>query len=138
MKAFLRELNKLTTRIFMTLLLLVSATVSAEGDNCDAVGELGFVCGMQNAEDLVQVPDTHWIIASGMAPGASIYLIDSRLKSWSVLYPGEIPRIQQDMEMFGACPGAPDPASLVSHSMCRFFIHQLFVLITLLLRRVLI
>jgi len=101
----------------MTLLLLVSATVSAEGDNCDAVGELGFVCGMQNAEDLVQVPDTHWIIASGMAPGASIYLIDSRLKSWSVLYPGEIPRIQQDMEMFGACPGAPDPASLVSHGL---------------------
>jgi len=48
------------------------------------------------------VPGTKWIIASGMAPGAPITLIDSQQKSWSVLYPADAPRAAQDMKTYGA------------------------------------
>ena len=33
-----------------------------------------FVCGPRSAEDLVQVPGTKWIIASGMAAGRPVAL----------------------------------------------------------------
>lgn len=99
------------------LLLIVPGTSRAGDDQCEAVGEFGFVCGPVAAEDLVLVPDTKWIIASGFAPGAGIALIDSQLKSWTKLYPDGEPRIEHDMETYGACPGAPDAGAFVSHGL---------------------
>ena len=49
----------------------------AQGE-CEGSGGLDFVCGPKNAEDLVQVPGTRWLIASGMASDAAIYLVDSQ------------------------------------------------------------
>jgi hypothetical protein len=89
----------------------------AEETGCEAVGDYAFVCGMQNPEDLVRVPGTRWIIASGMAPGAGLYLVDSQAKSWVALYPGAAPRAVQDMQTFGACPGSPDPSHFVPHGL---------------------
>lgn len=81
----------------ITLLALFGCTVAnAADDECQAAGEYRFVCGPRNAEDLVLVPETQWIIASGMAPGAAIYLIDSQQKSWTKLYPGDAPLAGSD------------------------------------------
>ena len=102
------------------LVLLIVGTVmeaTAHTDSCSAAADYGFVCDLRNPEDLVRVPDTKWIIASGMAPGAAIYLIDSEQKTWTALYPGVAPRARQDMGTFGACPGSPDPNQLVSHGL---------------------
>jgi len=102
----------------LTLLLLLSSPLAgAADDGCDASGEYAFVCGPKNAEDLVLVPDTKWIISSGMAPDAAIYLIDSEQKTWAEIYPGDAPRAQQDMKNFGACPGSPDPNNFVTHGL---------------------
>ena len=38
---------------------------------CAPSGGLSFICGVQNPEDLVLVPNTRWMIASGMAPGSA-------------------------------------------------------------------
>ena len=95
---------------------VAQATRTAD-DDCESVGEFGFVCGPQNAEDLVRIPDTKWIIASGMAPGAAIYLIDSQQKSWVELYPGASPQVEHDKQTYGACPGSPDPDTLVTHGL---------------------
>ena len=107
--------------ICVSLMLVVamfsSAAVHAEDEECQRSGEYGFVCGLQNAEDLVLVPDSGWIIASGMAPTAAIYLIDAEQKTWSELYPSEAPLARQDMATYGACPGSPDPNSFVSHGL---------------------
>lgn len=100
----------------LALWLAVNATAAPE-DACLSYGEYGFVCGPKNAEDLVLVPGTNWIIASGMAPNAAIYLIDAQEKTWTELYPADTPRAQQDMTTYGACPGAPPPGSLVSHGL---------------------
>lgn len=103
--------------LFTSLALFGCTVANAAGDDCQATGEYRFVCGPQNAEDLVLVPATNWIIASGMAPGAAIYLIDSQQISWSILYPGEAPLARQDMETYGACPGSPDPNNFVTHGL---------------------
>lgn len=104
--------------LFATLLLLVfSVTAEAGEDECQASGDVGFVCGMKSAEDLVLVPGTRWIIASGMEPGAAITLIDSQQKTWSGLYPADRPAAVQDMDIFGACPGSPDPNNFVTHGL---------------------
>ncbi len=102
----------------IALLLLSSYPVAdaAEGE-CNAVGQYAFVCGPRNAEDLVLVPETKWIIASGLDVEAAIYLIDSQQKTWTELYPAEAPRARQDMARFGACPGSPDPNIFVTHGL---------------------
>ena len=99
------------------LVLLMSVAAQAGEDECQASGDYGFVCGLQNAEDLVLIPGTHWIIASGMSPTAAIYLVDSKEKTWTKFYPGDAPRSVQDLETYGACPGSPDPNNFVSHGL---------------------
>ena len=99
------------------LLLLSCPIAEAADDECGVSGEYAFVCGPQNAEDLVLVPDTKWIISSGMAADAAIYLINSQQKTWAELYPADAPRAQQDMDTYGACPGSPDPNNFVTHGL---------------------
>jgi hypothetical protein len=59
-------------------LVALGPAACTPGDDCDAVGDVSFVCGLTNAEDLVNVPDTPWIIASGMAAGAGFTAINSQ------------------------------------------------------------
>ena len=102
----------------LTLLLVLNSVIAVAADNkCTASGEYEFVCGPQNAEDLVLVAETKWIISSGMARGAVMYLIDSQEKTWSNLYPTDSARSRQDMETYGACPGSPDPDNFVTHGL---------------------
>lgn len=102
----------------LTLLLFFSGgPVIAAEEGCQSSGDYRFVCGPVNAEDLVLVPDTNWIISSGLGPGTSLYLIDSQQKSWTELYPADAPRALQDMKTFAACPGSPDPNSFITHGL---------------------
>jgi hypothetical protein len=96
---------------------LAGSVAAAGADACPASAEYNFICGPKNAEDLVRVPDTKWIIASGMAPGAAMYLIDSEQKTWTTLYPAEAPLARQDMTTFGSCPGSPDPNLFLAHGL---------------------
>jgi sugar lactone lactonase YvrE len=110
--------NYAVTRILFAKLLLLGFSIAWAGDDgCQVSGAFGFVCGMKSAEDLVLVPGTGWIIASGMEPGAAITLIDSEQKTWSGLYPADRPRAEQNMDMYGACPGSPDPNNFVTHGL---------------------
>ena len=56
--------------MLMALLLLVTTFVSQTAvanhhEACNSQQDMIFVCGPQNAEDLVSVDGTNWIIASG-------------------------------------------------------------------------
>ncbi len=117
MKISISELSQIKF-LSLTILLVITSVVANAADNeCTASGEYEFVCGPQNAEDLALVPDTKWIISSSMAAGAMIYLIDSEEKTWSELYPADSPHARQDMEIYGACPGTPDPNNFVTHGL---------------------
>lgn len=102
----------------LTLILLLTWSIAeATEDSCEGSGGYAFVCGPKSAEDLVLVPDTKWIISSGMVEDGAIYLVDSEMKGWTELYPGGAPRARQDMKTYGACPGSPDPNNFVSHGL---------------------
>ena len=95
----------------------LSRAGEAAGPDCSPSGDYAFVCGIRNAEDLVRVPGTKWIIASGMDVDGALYLIDSQGKSWTQLYPGRSPRAEHDKQAYGACPGAPSREGFVTHGL---------------------
>ena len=74
-----------TLRWLPALVLLCLPGAASAQRACEPAGGLQFVCGPTNAEDLVLVPGTRWILASGMANGASFALIDSRSGAWRPL-----------------------------------------------------
>jgi len=76
-----------------------------------APGEgLGFICGPVASEDIARVPDTPWLIASGLNIGrrAHLYLIDTRAKTAAPLFPRGHPEMKHDRRLAPDCPGPPD------------------------------
>lgn len=116
-------------RRIIALASLIAAAISIGGivpaaaaEPCSRAGNLDFVCGLLNSEDLVQVPGTSWIVASGMDGGAagargSLHLVDSRDKSSKVLFPGEKPQVRWDKATYGDCPSPPDLAKFSAHGL---------------------
>ncbi|HZX22464.1 MAG TPA: SMP-30/gluconolactonase/LRE family protein [Woeseiaceae bacterium] len=103
--------------IIITLPALAFSTMLRADDGCEGSGDYSYLCGPVNAEDLVLIPDTKWIIASGFGGDASLYLIDSERKTWAEFYPTDEPRARQNMATYGACPGSPDPDAFVAHGL---------------------
>jgi hypothetical protein len=99
--------------------MAISTEVAAQAA-CDPAAGLTFICGVTNAEDLVQVPGTPWILASGLAEGertqGHIYLVNAHDRTVQVLLPGHVD-YQQDTGTFGACPGAPDETKFSAHGL---------------------
>lgn len=105
------------TLVALLFLLTGCADVANSQDNCADADGYSFICGPVNAEDLVQVPGTDWVIASGMAQGTALFLVNSRTKVWNVLYTGMQPRARQELAVYGACPGSPDPNNFLTHGL---------------------
>jgi hypothetical protein len=84
---------------------------------CSPAGGLMFICGVPNPEDLVVVPNTRWMIASGMAPGSGLHLVDTRAKTTRNLYAAGSPPARADRTKYAGCPGPLDPAKAVLHGL---------------------
>src|SRR5436189_5037549 len=80
---------------------------------CTPSGGLSFVCGIQNGEDLVLVPNTRWLIASGMAPGSGLHAVDTDAKTARTLYGAGTAATRPDRATYGHCPGPLDPKLMV-------------------------
>lgn len=105
--------------ILLAAAMVISIQVAAQAA-CEPAAGLTFVCGLTNAEDLVQVPGTPWIVASGLAEGehtgGHLYLVNAHDHAVQVLLPGHVV-YRQDTRTFGACPGAPDEAKFSAHGL---------------------
>ncbi|WOJ96204.1 SMP-30/gluconolactonase/LRE family protein [Congregibacter brevis] len=101
----------------LSLLFALAYSKASTADECDGFGADDYLCGIPSAEDLVQVPESHWIIASGFALPPALSLIDSRNKVWEPLYSNTRNRADHDEEQFSECPGAPDPTTLLTHGL---------------------
>src|SRR4051812_27955534 len=102
---------------FLALTCLALATTSsiyAQSPACTPSNGLSFICGLQKPEDLVPVPGTRWLIASGMDPGAGLHLIDTRAKRAQPLYGSDTPA-RADRKRFANCPDALDPRQAILH-----------------------
>jgi SMP-30/Gluconolactonase/LRE-like region len=96
----------------LLLLLPSSGFVLAADAPCNPEGDVQFICGPHEAEDLVLVPGTRWIIASGGSNGTNFYLIDSVSRAWRAL-----PFGASQGSSSSRCPGPPAPASLKTHGL---------------------
>lgn len=83
---------------------------------CADSGGLKFVCGIKNGEDLVLVPHTPWIVASGFAEGTGLTLIDSRNATHAKVYPAESASVNHDAQ-FADCTTPPEPTKWVTHGL---------------------
>jgi len=99
----------------LTLLGLLAVAVSqitapAKSAGCDPLGNVQFICGLVGPEDLVPVPGSDWVIASGDAAPGAITLIDVRRKTTTPLYPAANLPQRLDTKTYDSCPGPIDPA----------------------------
>ena len=84
--------------------------VAATASDCAPAGNVKFICGVTNVEDLVPVPGTHWVIGSDLAAAGqqgNLYLFDTANDSVTAVQPGDI-AIKPDKSRYAECPGAPD------------------------------
>jgi hypothetical protein len=101
------------------------ASPGAAPATCDPDGQLRYVCGPVNAEDILQLGDTRWLVASGLdgplnggAPARGhLYLIDSQAKTAVDWFPGTAPVFNHDRSMFPDCPGPLDVTSFSAHGL---------------------
>jgi hypothetical protein len=98
----------------------ISVQAAAAEAACDPSAGLKFICGMTNSEDLVQVPGTPWIVASGLADAehadGHIYLVNAQQRTLQVLLPGHVV-YRHDTDAFGDCPGKADETKFSAHGL---------------------
>ena len=64
------------------------ASLASAADTCGADGTTKFICGLSSPEDLIHVPDSRWVMVSGMAEGGhrgQLYAIDQALTALATL-----------------------------------------------------
>lgn len=107
------------TRILIAFALALAAAgiLAAQPASCAPAGGLTFVCGVTNAEDLVLVPNTKWLIASGMAPGSGLHLVDTQAKTVKNIYAVGTANTRADKTKYANCPTPLDPKQAVLHGL---------------------
>lgn len=98
----LRKLLLLITVAFLPL--TASNNIAAEAE-CEADGDVEFLCGPISPEDLAIVPQSPWIIAAGMEDDGFLYLLNREDLSSEAIYPQSNFPINHDRVTYGACPG---------------------------------
>jgi sugar lactone lactonase YvrE len=106
-------------RIFIAAIVATAAVhlLAAQAPSCPPSGGLTFICGVANPEDLVLVPNSRWMVASGMAPGSGLHLVDTRAKMVSSLYALGVASTRPDRKTYVDCPGPLDPKQAVLHGL---------------------
>ena len=74
---------------------------------CDPAGDVNFVCGTTNPEDLYAVPGAPWVIASGRysASEGPVYAVSLRDHSAREIFPAGALPPEHDRDTYSACPG---------------------------------
>jgi hypothetical protein len=98
-------------------LSVAGAQAPASPAGCAPAGGLNFVCGVQNAEDLVLVPNSRWMVASGMAPGSGLHIVDTQAKTVRNLYAVGTANTRADKTKYANCPGPLDAKQAVLHGL---------------------
>lgn len=92
----------------LALALALVAAPTGAAAACAPDPALDYICGPQKPEDVLALPGTPWLIASGFAPGAGLKLVDTRKRSVARWYTGASAQIASDGTR--TCPAPLDPA----------------------------
>jgi hypothetical protein len=101
-----------------------TAAAPAAQAGCEPDGDLRYLCGLVNAEDIIRIGDSNWLIVSGLDGqitntdnNGHIYLVDHSAMTWEEWFPGEAPAFRHDTAMFGQCPGQIDVTQFSAHGL---------------------
>lgn len=74
---------------------------------CEPDGEIEFVCGPVSPEDLIQLPDSPWVVVASMVDDGYLSAADSRDGRTVRLFPTVTtpPRARHDTALYRDCPG---------------------------------
>ena len=86
-------------------ILFVQGAVGQNSQQCGADGSVQFLCGPVSPEDLIAIPQTPWVIASGMEDDGYLYLLDVRNNTSATLYPIDSSVPRHDTARYSSCPG---------------------------------
>jgi hypothetical protein len=99
--------------LLLLALITIISPVSWSQDDCGDISGVSFICGPVNAEDLLQVPDSNWFLASAMLPDTAFYLVNTQTRTWQ---PPQI-STAHDAGRYPLCPTPPDMAHLETHGL---------------------
>lgn len=86
------------------LLLLMNIGALAASSDCNDDGAVKFLCGPVSPEDLLEIPGSPWVIASGMEDNGYLYLTNSENYTSFAVYPSEEVTHRLDVAKYGDCP----------------------------------
>jgi hypothetical protein len=97
--------------------LLAQTLPAVASASCAPMNGWNLVCGNENPEDLVPIPGTRWLIASGMKEGAGLKLVDADAKTARLFYTGQPAQQSPDKKLFPNCPAPPDAKTFNAHGL---------------------
>lgn len=122
MKKLRQDMIRKIPALFICLAIFYGSAVSAD-DRQDS-DLLKYIRGPINAEDILPLGDTEWLITSGLNGQFSnsddtghIYLVNRNNKTFEELFPGAEPEYKHDIEKFNACPGPINPENFSAHGL---------------------
>src|SRR5262245_19957936 len=83
----------------------IASQIRAQAPSCEPLGEIRFVCGQDGPEDLVVVPGSSWLIASGYGATGGLFAINTKEASSARLFPSATATDRLDRQTYGSCPG---------------------------------
>ena len=100
---------------FLTIITIFTASwVAAQSSSyppqkaeCESNTEVLFVCGVINPEDLYQIPETNWVIATGRISDSAgpIYAVNIETHQVEEIYPHNSALPEFDQRTYQECPG---------------------------------
>ena len=107
------------TRACLTALAVawfLAAVPAPSAAQCDPDGDVQFVCGPPDPEDLAALPESPWVIVSSMANPGQLYATDTRDLASRPIFPLDTSAPRHDTATFASCPG-PDTTGFQPHGL---------------------
>ena len=107
--------------VFSVTLFLSAKVIAAEqSDACAADSGISYICGLMNAEDLLSVGDSGFILTSGMSGdgvNGHLYLIDTQDNGWHDLVSAANFSQDLDSNSYPTCTGPFDTTNFSAHGL---------------------
>jgi hypothetical protein len=97
-------------RIVGALVLAASLVWISSGRaaDCSPRGNVAFICGLSGPEDMVQVPQTSWVVTSSVQ-GGPMRLVNTVTYEVTAAFPSDTSQQRFDSTTYSSCPGPFDP-----------------------------
>jgi WD40 repeat protein len=96
--------NKLWNLIFSGILVgILSMLATPSFAQCSSDGDIDFICGPISPEDLVQIPDSSWVLVSSWEDDGYLTAANADNHQTTRLFPTNNPQAMHDAALYGQC-----------------------------------